>query len=98
MYDCNLVDSESDLDLLSGFDLSILEKVWEKYGHLTKWQLRDLTHDPKYFPEWEDPTLSSKVIKYETVLKALGNTSEVAKAKAAEIESINSLDNLLASL
>ena len=97
-YDCKLANSENDLDLLSGFDLSILEKVWEKYGHLNKWELRDLPHDPRYFPEWEDPKQSSKPIRYETVLEALGNTREVARAKAAEIESINALDSLLASL
>tara|TARA_R110001606_G_scaffold122144_4_gene254930 strand:- start:761 stop:1312 length:552 start_codon:yes stop_codon:yes gene_type:complete len=97
-YVCKLAYSGSDFDVLSGFDINILETVWKKYGHLNKWELRDLTHKPEYFPEWSDPEYSSKPIKYETILESFGNSKEIAKAKAEEIESINSLDMLLESL
>ena len=39
-----------DLSLFSKSDLEALDHVWEKFGSLTQWQLRDLSHK---YPEWK---------------------------------------------
>lgn len=62
--------SEDDLDELSDAEVHILDSVWEKFGHMTKYQLVDYTH--ANCPEWEDPHGSSNPIPYERMLKHLG--------------------------
>lgn len=39
-----------DLSLFSKSDLEVLDLVWEKFGHMDRWELRDLTHE---YPEWK---------------------------------------------
>jgi uncharacterized phage-associated protein len=84
--------SEDDLDELSDAEAHVLETVWDKFGHMTPWQLRNYTHD--HCPEWEDPHGSSNPIPYERVLKFLGkeHSSDIAQ----EIDSLRSLDKSLA--
>ncbi|MDF5990494.1 Panacea domain-containing protein [Pseudomonas aeruginosa] len=48
------VENWDDLDELSRSDRSILESVWQEFGHMTKYQLRDYTHH--HIGEWHDPT------------------------------------------
>jgi uncharacterized phage-associated protein len=57
-------------DQLSKADKAILDSLWEKFGHMDRFELRDFTHD--HCPEWEDPRGSSEPIPYERVLKYLG--------------------------
>lgn len=66
------------LDEISDADIHVLEATWKKFGWMTKYQIRDYTHDPKNCPEWEDPDGSSVPIGYEAVLKALGFKEDVA--------------------
>ncbi len=70
-------DARRDLPLLSDADLEILELMWANYGHMTGFQLRDLTHD--ICNEWEDPDNSSTPIPYARLLRCVGYTPEVAK-------------------
>lgn len=81
-----------DLDELSDAEVHVLETVWDQFGHMNQWQLRDYTHN--HCPEWEDPRGSSNPIPYERVLKFLGKerTEEIAE----EIETQRSLDKFLA--
>lgn len=64
---------EDALDELSRAELSILDATWSEFGHMTKWQIRDYTHDN--CPEWEDPNGSSIPIPFERVMKLLGKKS-----------------------
>ena len=64
--------SEDDLDELSDADLECVDAVWKKFGHMSQWQIRDWTHDPKNVPEWEDPEGGSTVIPLRRILQALG--------------------------
>ena len=68
----------NDLDELSRAELRTLEKTWNDFGHMTKWEIRDYTHD--HCPEWEDPDFSSQPIPYSRVFKFLG------KANPEELE------------
>lgn len=84
--------------MLSEVDSDILNEVYDEFGHFEKYQLRDLTHDPKAFPEWKDPNGSSSPIHYESVFIALGDSEEVAEIKANEVRSIEAMDSIFDSL
>jgi uncharacterized phage-associated protein len=70
--------SDEELDELSRAELRTMRGVWEEFGGMNKWEIRDWTHDN--CPEWEDPHGSSNPIPYERVFKFLG------KANADELE------------
>ncbi|MCK8779102.1 Panacea domain-containing protein [Rhizobium sp. NTR19] len=61
-----------DLDELSDADLACVDAVWETFGAMDQWQLRDWTHDPKNVPEWEDPNGGSAVIPMQRILNSVG--------------------------
>ncbi len=70
---------ESDLDQLSEAELETLGEIWDTFGQMTQYQVRDWTH--ANCPEWEDPHGSSNPIPLARILKFLG------KADANELES-----------
>ena len=84
------------LDELSVADLGALDAVWNEFGHMTQWAIRDYTHD--HCPEWKDPNGSSVAIPFEDIFGALGKTPAVASELGARIEAERSLDKLFASL
>lgn len=88
--------SSDALDELSMAGKSALEAVWNTFGHMDKWEIRDYTHN--HCPEWQDPNGSSRTIPYETVFRALGKPDNVAIELGARIEAERSLDTLFASL
>lgn len=81
---------------LSDADIELLEKVWSKYGHMGKWDLRNFTHD--HCSEWKDPQGSSLPIAYEDVFLAVGKSPVVAKDLAAQINSTSRIDQIFDSL
>lgn len=62
--------TEEMLDELSDAELQTLKEVWEEFGGMDKYTIRDWTH--KHCPEWEDPNGSSCAIPYARVFKFLG--------------------------
>lgn len=64
------------LEDLSDADVEVVDHVWGQFGHLSKWQLRDYTHE--HCPEWTDPNGSSIPITWESIFMALGKPYEVA--------------------
>ncbi len=44
-----LSNSKFNDKYFSKTDIEVLEKVWEKFGHLSEYELRDLSHE---YPEW----------------------------------------------
>jgi uncharacterized phage-associated protein len=85
-----------ELNELSAADVDVLDTVWAKFGHMTKYQIRDYTHT--HCPEWKDPHGSSMPIDYEDVFVALGRTHDQAVELAAHIEAERSIDRLFAAL
>lgn len=71
--------TEDGLDQLSEAELETLNEVWAEFGPMTKYEVRDWTHNN--CPEWEDPNGSSSPIPFSRVFKYLG------KAAADELES-----------
>lgn len=68
------------LDELSRADLRILDHLWQSFGAMSGYQLRDWTH--KNCPEWEDPHGSSEPIPHNRVFKFLGkqDANDLAEA------------------
>lgn len=62
--------TEDDTDELSDAEVDSLEAVWAEFGGMTKYQIRDWTHE--HCPEWEDPNGSSSPIPHERTLRFLG--------------------------
>ena len=60
-----------DLDRLSRADVDVLDALWERFGHMDQWQIRDWTHVKENVPEWQDPHGSSNSIPYIRVYSAL---------------------------
>jgi uncharacterized phage-associated protein len=60
-------------DELSDAEIELVDEIFERFGRLSKWQLRDLTHE---FGEWIDPHGSSIPIGIDEVLHHVGKTAE----------------------
>lgn len=75
-----------DLDQLSDADIEVMSSVWETFGPMTPWQLRDYTHEN--LPEWQDPNGSMIPISDEDRLLAILGDADEASALAEEIEAM----------
>lgn len=60
-------------DQLSKAEEQLIDEVFERYGHLTRWELRDKTHQ---LPEWTDPEGSMLPITAADILKSEGYSEE----------------------
>ena len=83
------ITEETFLGKLSQAERWIIDDVWERYGHMDQWELRDFTHT---FPEWKDPRGSSRPIERLTLFKALGMTDEQAQSLVESCEEQDALD------
>lgn len=87
-------DDEYFWSELSLSDTDILDNTFEEYGHLDRFELVDLTHNPEMIPEWQDPKGSSIRITLEQLLTCLGkNSSQIQSIleEQKEMAEINSL-------
>jgi uncharacterized phage-associated protein len=55
-------------DKLSESERDLIAKVFEKYGHMNRYALRDLLH--QVLPEWQDPKGSALPITRDDILRA----------------------------
>ena len=68
--------TEDDLLNLSEADIQILSEIWDRFGHLTGFELSDYTHT---LPEYEKPKPGGRLqINQVKLLKALGLTEKQA--------------------
>lgn len=72
-----------DTDELSDAEVDALEAVWGKFGGMSKFALRDWTHEN--CPEWEDPHGSSSAIPPERTLRFLGVENAERFAQRSEV-------------
>ncbi len=85
-----------DLDELSQSEIQILSDVWEQFGGMDRWALRDWTHNADNVPEWKDPNGSSRRITLREIMDAVG--VDHAKERSREYQSLQKAQDLLASL
>jgi len=70
----------------AGCEIEILSEVWDRFGRMSKWKLKDYCHDN--FPEYDmraETLKTSFPLNMETIFSALGDTEELAIAKVQEI-------------
>lgn len=79
------------LNELSKADQGILDSVFECLEKKTRWEIVELTHDPEFCPELEDPHGSSYPIRCKDLLIKNGKTEEEANAILQRIEEVDSL-------
>jgi uncharacterized phage-associated protein len=82
-------------DELSRAEEKLLTEIFEQYGHLTRWQLRDFTHT---LPEWHDPHGSSVPISVREILQATGVSPADIEIITNEIEGAEHTDQILGSV
>ena len=70
LRDPSTIRSDEDLRELSDSDVHALSVIWSEFGHMTKYEIRDYTHEE--LPEWQNPNGSSYPIKVEKLLDVLG--------------------------
>ncbi|NOQ13699.1 MAG: DUF4065 domain-containing protein [Methyloprofundus sp.] len=68
---------EDDLDELSVAEIKILDSIFEQFGAMGRWEIRDYTHN--HCKEWQDPDGSSFPIDPVNILLAKG----VSKTEAS---------------
>lgn len=71
---------------LSKRELKIIADVWAQYGHLSKWELVEITHQ---FSEWRNPGTSAQSIAFQDILSGLGFNQEETKSRLAEYRVMN---------
>ncbi len=79
--------SRDELDEVSDAELSVVDDIWQKLGHMTASQLRNYSH--KHCPEYKE-TKGRIPISYKQILKAVGE--EDADVLANDIEEMIDLD------
>lgn len=74
-------------DQLSAAEEEILRRVFQEWGSLSRWEVRDASHE---LPEYT-PTFSSVRIPYRDVLILEGRTEAEAQAIESDLEAAESL-------
>jgi uncharacterized phage-associated protein len=98
-HELSLIKSELQidrLDELSKADTGVLESIWSQFGKLSRWEIRDYTH--QHCPEWEDPHGSSAPIRFEKLFQVLGHPADESERLAAHIYEQQHIDELFAAL
>lgn len=84
------------LDELAPAELEVLRSVWQQFGAMGKWEIRDWTH--RHCAEWQDPRGSSLPIPFERLARAVGYDEAAAQELAAQLQEDQEIDRLFASL
>lgn len=84
------------LDELAPAEIDILKSVWEKFGAMSKWEIRDWTH--QHCAEWQDTNGSSYPIEYETLARAVGFNHTAAKELADQIQAQHQIARIFSGL
>lgn len=91
LQDPSLIRSpEEDLLELSQADLLVLDEIWDKFGHLDKYQIRDYTH--LHCNEWKDPDGSSIPITHETLFKVLNFSDEKSQGLISRLNAVDDIN------
>ena len=83
---------EAPTDSLSRAEERLIKQVYEKYGHVNRWDLVKYVHT---LPEWQDPGTSSIPISIRAILEAGGESAEEIFATITELESIGAAQQTL---
>lgn len=85
-----------ELDELSPAEWTVLEAVWQQFGGMDRWGIRDWTH--QHCPEWRNPHGSSYPISDQSLARAVGFDEAAAGELASRIEAECAVHQLFATL
>lgn len=91
-------NDEYFFDHLSKADEEILDETFNKYGHLDRFELVEITHNPNIIPEWQDPKGSAIPITIPTLLTHLGRSKTQIEEILADMKEREHIDNLFRGL
>jgi uncharacterized phage-associated protein len=86
----------ASLDELAPGEVEVLRAVWDQFGAMSKWEIRDWTH--QHCAEWKDPKGSSVPISYDALARAVGLDEASARQLAAQFQAQQDIDRLFAAL
>ena len=84
---------QPDWKQLSRYELSLLDRVYAKWG---KWDRWDLVEYTRGLPEWHDPEGASTAIDVREILVSAGKSAQEVEDIALQVESIRSLHSMTA--
>ena len=96
LRDPQRVRSPEDLLELSQSDVAVLAAVWDQFGGMGQWALRDWTHE--HCAEWRDPEGSSVPIPPEELLAALRFSPQQAEAILARLREADGINAAFAAV
>lgn len=73
------------IDELSRAENELIEEIQRQYGHLSQWDLSELTHQ---FPEWKHPGGSSIPVNLRRIAMAVGFSQDEAREVEREASSM----------
>lgn len=88
--------NRASLGALSDADMGVLLDIWNRFGHLGKYEIRDLTHT--MCGEWIDPKGSSQPIPPRDVFLALGRDMQQANEAQERLAEAGMVDRLFAMI
>lgn len=77
---------------LSRAEEALIEEIFTKYGHLSRWDLVKLSHE---LAEWQDPQGSAIPIEYRDILRAGKKTESEIAAVLSELEALAAAEAML---
>ncbi len=92
-HEISLATDEVPNDQLSPAEEDLLREIFEKFGHMSQWDLRDYSHQ---LPEWRDPEGSHLPIEIRDILFGEGMSTEDVKEIEEALHAEASADDLLA--
>lgn len=91
-YEIALTEETCPTGTLSRAEERLLTEVFERFGHMTRWELRDYTHR---LPEWHDPHGSSLPISIREILEAQNMPGEDIETIISELHAEETADAIL---
>lgn len=88
------IAAEIDLGALSDDEVKLIERVCDRLQKFEGWDLRQLTHARRYFPEWTDPVGGAKAFSINNMLALNGVSAE----KMAKFEDSSELRAIMQEL
>lgn len=73
-----VLKADAPRDQLSQAEEELIDEVFQQFGNLNQWQLRDWCHE--HLAEWKDPQGSALPIEIADVLRAAGFSDDQATA------------------
>ncbi len=81
-------------DELAPVETELVDEVFERFGLLDTWQLRDLTHESG---EWTDPHGSALPIAIDEILHHAGKSGEEIRVLIDELRELEKVDAIMGS-